>query len=280
MSFKKFLYKKKHYDYIVSLGYNREVAYKFLKYYNFEESSLLNWTYSYTIDDLICALKNFNCIGFDFLQKPNPLWECSNSHIRFHGKVAMQKYIDNTATNKELEADKKDFISRISYLKEKFLKIAQSEKSKLYIYKIKSKDINNTIHSKILDLLNSLKFLGAKNFKLLIVAEKENLKKFKNCAEEYLVDFVDFFPPDNDVTGRKYEKNGWDKIFDKFSVSKPKNYKKNKKYKYEIISNYEKKYDLIFSIGEACSCAEVLRESRLRFYSYPFDWLYGSTFFR
>ncbi len=63
----------------------------------------------------------------------------------------MQKYIDNTATNKELEADKKDFISRISYLKEKFLKIAQSEKSKLYIYKIKSKDINNTIHSKILN---------------------------------------------------------------------------------------------------------------------------------
>lgn len=41
----------------------------------------------------------------------------------------MQKYIDNTATNKELEADKKDLISRISYLKEKFLKIAQSEKS-------------------------------------------------------------------------------------------------------------------------------------------------------
>ena len=39
----------------------------------------------------------------------------------------------------------------------------------------------------------------------------------------------------------------------------------------------KKKYDLIFSIGEARSCAEVLRESRLRFYSYPFDWLYGST---
>ena len=47
MSFKKFLYKKKHYDYIVSLGYNREVAYKFLKYYNFEESSLLNFEFRY-----------------------------------------------------------------------------------------------------------------------------------------------------------------------------------------------------------------------------------------
>ena len=39
-----------------------------------------------------------------------------------------------------------------------------------------------------------------------------------------------------------------------------------------------KKYDLIFSIGEACSCTEMLRKCRLQFYSYPFDWLFGSTF--
>lgn len=82
------------------------------------------------------------------------------------------------------------------------------------------------------------------------------------------------------LRGENTKKMDGIKFFDKFSVSKLKNYKKNKKYKYEIISNYEKKYDLIFSVGEARSCAEVLRESRLRFYSYPFDWLYGSTFFR
>ena len=41
---------------------------------------------------------------------------------------------------------------------------------------------------------------------------------------------------------------------------------------------FKKKFDLVFSLGEACSCAEILKKSQLRFYSYPFDWLFGSTF--
>ena len=38
------------------------------------------------------------------------------------------------------------------------------------------------------------------------------------------------------------------------------------------------KYDLIFSIGEACSCTSALRSAKLQFKSYPFDWLFGSDF--
>lgn len=41
---------------------------------------------------------------------------------------------------------------------------------------------------------------------------------------------------------------------------------------------FKEKYDLVFSLGEACSCTQILRKCRLQFYSYPFDWLYGSTF--
>lgn len=37
-------------------------------------------------------------------------------------------------------------------------------------------------------------------------------------------------------------------------------------------------YDLIFSIGEACSCTSALRAAYLQIASYPFDWLFGSDF--
>lgn len=40
----------------------------------------------------------------------------------------------------------------------------------------------------------------------------------------------------------------------------------------------KKKYDLIFSLGEACSCTETLRAAKIQHYSYPLDWLYGSDF--
>jgi hypothetical protein len=40
---------------------------------------------------------------------------------------------------------------------------------------------------------------------------------------------------------------------------------------------FDKKFDLIFSIGAACSCTQMLRSTHLQFYSYPFDWLYGAS---
>lgn len=39
-----------------------------------------------------------------------------------------------------------------------------------------------------------------------------------------------------------------------------------------------KTYDLIMSIGALCFCSENLRQHNLQAYSYPFDWLFGSTF--
>lgn len=38
------------------------------------------------------------------------------------------------------------------------------------------------------------------------------------------------------------------------------------------------RYDLIFGLGAACSCTQTLRKSGLQLASYPFDWLFGSTF--
>ena len=37
-----------------------------------------------------------------------------------------------------------------------------------------------------------------------------------------------------------------------------------------------KKYDLYISFGAVCSCSTILRDSRLQFWSYPFDWIGGA----
>ena len=37
-------------------------------------------------------------------------------------------------------------------------------------------------------------------------------------------------------------------------------------------------YDLIFSLGAACPCTDLLRSLRLQDWSYPFDWVFGSDF--
>ena len=40
----------------------------------------------------------------------------------------------------------------------------------------------------------------------------------------------------------------------------------------------KRSYDLIFGIGEACSCTQSLRDSGLQIFSYPLDWLFGLNF--
>lgn len=35
-------------------------------------------------------------------------------------------------------------------------------------------------------------------------------------------------------------------------------------------------FDVVFGIGEACSCTQALRAASLQYLSFPFDWLYGS----
>ena len=42
---------------------------------------------------------------------------------------------------------------------------------------------------------------------------------------------------------------------------------------------FDKKFDLIFSLGEDCACTSYLRRFHLQDYSYPFDWLTKADFF-
>ena len=42
---------------------------------------------------------------------------------------------------------------------------------------------------------------------------------------------------------------------------------------------FDKKFDLIFSLGKDCACTSYLRRFHLQDYSYPFDWLTKADFF-
>ena len=153
----KFLRKKENkYDHIISLEYNCEVAFRFLKYFKFEESNLFNWSYVRTMDDLINAISNFDKIGAGEFSEPNPLWECKNTNIRFHGKLPMNLHINKMITEEDKNRDKEELKSRLSYLKEKFLKTLKDESRKLYIYKIKSTDIDENTNFKLVTLIEKL----------------------------------------------------------------------------------------------------------------------------
>ncbi len=236
----KLLFKRKRenkFDYIFSLGYNCEVAYRLYDYFKFEESSALNWAGTDSTEHLIWLFDNFEKLGTQDYVGPNPVWKCTATNLRMHGKVNLNEYINKTADEETIRKDKEDLIGRMSYLKEKFIKMAKSSNKKLYAYKIRSKEINENIYEVLNKLYEAMQNFGVNNFKLLVIYEKPNteiLDKIKDKLNKNIIlRSVDYFAPDERVTDRAYHNNGFDRIWDEFYCTNKNKNKKKKKYKFE-----------------------------------------------
>lgn len=44
------------------------------------------------------------------------------------------------------------------------------------------------------------------------------------------------------------------------------------------MSENDRIYDVVFGLGEACSCSDALRKANLQIVSYPMDWIFGASF--
>ena len=228
----------KKYDHIISLGYNCEVSYQFFKYYHFVESSLFAWCNTINIDNLIFAINNLDKLITGKLENVKPMWKCFNTNIRFHGKAPMKIWTSNEPVNIEIiNEDRNELISRISYLKEKFIKTSNDNKKNLYIFKYlvtteKIEDIEKNIN----DLYLSLNKIAKNEFDLLIIIEKQKIPtnfQEKFADKNIFIRTVDFFAPEDDVTGKNFDKIGWKKIFDEFKPNFK--LKKTKKFKFEEV---------------------------------------------
>ena len=227
-------YSHNKYDFIVPLGYNCEVAFRFWQVYKFVDSSLFAWTYSHSIKDLIYALNNYNDILTGEISLPKPLYECQNTHILFHGKENMQEWINNNYNLELIEKDKKELRSRISYLKEKLLKIFESDASKLFIYKISQNDIINTEINNYIEELYSFLEKNTKNFKLLIVTEEKYKSNINIHKENLILKTVKKYSSDNAVTNKNEgDFKSWKRIYKEYRPSKIKII--HKKFKFEDI---------------------------------------------
>lgn len=213
----------KNYDNLISLGYNCEIAFRILNYYGEIRSSLFNWTYAYSIGDLIYALNNFDLICTGDMIKPNPLWECKNTKIRFHGRLPMTIWLSNEKVDDKIANDDlAELKSRTEYLKTKFIKIATEKNLKnLFIYKMKSSDFETCENGvKNINLLfEVLNKLSNNEFELLIILEENpminNLTTSLNNEHIYIRTVKNFAPDDN-VTSPEYDISDWKLILDEF----------------------------------------------------------------
>lgn len=267
--------KRKKYGHIISLGYNCEVSFQFFLKYHFVESSLFAWVNAVDCQHMIYALKNLSVLTTKGFKHVPPMYEDIATGISFHPKE------NHGETEKEEKAELK---SRILHLKEKFIKTASDGKKNLYIFKcppIESSE--KEAYKDIVELYNTLKTMVSNEFDLLIILEEKMYPNLVFDIPNIYVRRVNFFTPYYAVTSKPYDKKHFNKIFSEFcpnfKLPKTKHFKfEDTNNKSEKIMHKRQKYDLIFSMGAACSCSSSLRSAELQVASYPFDWLFGSDF--
>jgi len=225
--------KRKRFEQIIVLGFNCEAAFRFVCKWDFLDSSLLAWTNSRDLGNLAKALGNFNqiCAGEMEFHEKSRMWQCMSSRIFFHGKMRAVPGSPQP-TEEEKASDLADLRARAAHLKEKFLTYATNEKSTLFVYKIRPEDAElPEFGAQLAALESAIEALGAKNWRLLVICERNQLAKMPpGPNREFRA--VTRFNPGNDVTSRKKgDPAGWNRIFSEFAPARI--LKRAHKFKYE-----------------------------------------------
>lgn len=124
------------YDHLISIGLNCETRYQLKQKYGAIDSSLLEWA-AVSPKYLSSVIRNPNLIfSAEIEEDPNVnMWRCKATNISFHGKSKPKDLLDNNGKRDKIKVakEKEDTVSRIKYLSKKFITIAQSPDTKLYI---------------------------------------------------------------------------------------------------------------------------------------------------
>ena len=212
---------KNRYDHLVLLGYNCEIAFQFFNMYRFLESGLFAWSYASSLHDTLHALQHPDLIGTNGFIFTDPLWQCRNTQISFHGK--------NTQIS--LEQEEQELTQRLAYLKKKFTQICATAGQKLlFVVKVRTSPSAGNADD-LPALYHTLKQITRSDFDLLVICEKDAVLPRLSYPHVF-IRRVDHFAPENSVTNTLLAANeDWERIFSEFG---PKRYlKHNKHFKFE-----------------------------------------------
>lgn len=223
--------KIKRYDHIISLGYNCEVSYQLFKHNKFLESNLFAWAGIPSLQVLLTVLPNIELVGSEDYAGPDSsvMYTCNATKVRFHGKTSPKEIQNNPECYR---ADKEEIISRIAFLKSKFISVVNENSHKLFILKVKSTETD--IDKKIDDIQLLLSRINNGSFDLLVVLEEAFAQKLPLLKKSNLyIRTVSSFAPDNAVTSKHLNFKEWQRIFDEFVPLHK--LKKTKRYKFEEV---------------------------------------------
>ena len=221
---------RRKYGHFLMLGWNCEVAYRYLRANGFLDSTFFAWAGGVDCEGMLNALRHFDELftgELTFDPGGQGIFQDVATGVRMHSRWV-------PSANGELpdiEAMKAELRSRAAHLREKFYRQLSDGEPTLAVVKMKPEDCpkgDDYAHR----FLDRLREMGGRNLELLVICQRADAVHFPAEHPDYFLRTVSHYNPDWQVaTEQRGDRIGWMKIWREFAPLKI--LTQNKRYKFD-----------------------------------------------
>ena len=227
--------KRQKFEHFLLLGYNCELAYRFLKANGFLDSTFFAWSCVWSCNDLLNALRRFDGL-FAGEMTFDPT--ASDMFVDAATGVATHSRYDPRAgggggsrSTADIESEKAEVRSRMAHLREKFYRQLRDDAPTLAVRKMRTSECPEG-DRRARELVRQLKEMGGRNFRLLVICQKADAGHFPAEHPDYLLRTVSSYNPEWRAATEQFgDRLGWMLIWREFAPAK--RLVQHKTYKFE-----------------------------------------------
>ena len=212
------LAKRRKFSHFLLLGYNCELAYRFIMANGFLDSTFFAWIAAWRFGNILDALKRFDGLftGELVFSGGGDLLMDVPTGVSMHARTGMGQG-EPSAGESHVESAKTELRSRAAYLREKFYRQLRDDEPTLAVVKMGSCDCPRGDEN-AQSLIRQLKSMGGRNFRLLVVCQKADAGFFPKEHPDYDLRTVARFNPDWMVASEHVgDRFSWMRIWREFS---------------------------------------------------------------
>ena len=227
--------KRKKFSHFLLLGFNCELAYRFIRANGFLDSTFFAWASAGDCKDLVVALRRFDDVfsgEMTFDPTASDIFKCSNTGAVAHSRYAPKGGgADLKRKASDIESEKAELRSRMNHLREKFRRQLRDEESTLAVIKLRPEECpEGDARIKALDA--QLREMGGRNYSILAVCRKADAVHFPKEHPSYYLRTVSSYNPEwKAATEQLGDRAGWTVIWREFAPLKK--LVQHKTYKFE-----------------------------------------------
>jgi len=211
--------RRRKYAHFLMLGYNCEMAYRFIKANGFLDSTFFAWAGGLDGDGMVNALRHFDELFVGEMELAHGMRDVFRdvaTGVKMHSHYNAQAFDLSKGESFDIEAAKEEVRSRAAYLRGKFYRQLRDDEPTLVLMKMMSRDCPDG-DAKARAFVEQLRAMGGRNFDFLVVCQKADARHFPAEHPDYFLRTVSRYNPDVHAATEQFgDRFGWNMIWKEF----------------------------------------------------------------